>query len=308
MATYVLGDPTATLRWESSGGPAILSLDGCSSPAELASALAGVAQSMQAGDELLPGAGVEFPPRKTAVGPDPTRTVGFPQARDWAMKERFGSRSEPPWLRSVFATNSATSSRHRNPGVLCRHQLFDAGPGTVSLSTTLRNARDAAADPIAFERSLRAPHRIPGDVGGYLDWRADRDASQAASAADARTTFGDPVLTWLGFMATRLSVLVARHDRSVSGLTPTPRGGERGNRLVWPVWRRGLRAGEIEVLTCHAAIQRVAQRPVSTPDDREQERDVAPRALGVNAVFESRRLAKGNNTGAYGPPTQLWPR
>src|SRR5690606_4770687 len=236
LLAYELGEPDATLGWPEPGGPARFSVSGMDSLDDLAASLAALASRMREADELLPGAGPDFPPRKRGKGTDPTRSVPFGTGREWAVAQQGTLADAPSWLRSVFATNDATSRQHRTPGRLLRHPIFDAGPGTVSMSTTLENARDSATEADAMLRSLTAGYRVPGTIGGYLDWRADRDGSQAGSAKDASTAFGDPVATWLGLMSIRLTALVADGDRAVCGMMPRASGRYLRKPLLWPVW------------------------------------------------------------------------
>lgn len=313
LLAYELGEPDAKLGWPEPGGPARFSVSGMDSLDDLAASLAALASRMREADELLPGAGPDFPPRKRGKGTDPTRSVPFGTGREWAVAQQGTLADAPSWLRSVFATNDATSRQHRTPGRLLRHPIFDAGPGTVSMSTTLENARDSATEADAMLRSLTTGYRVPGSIGGYLDWRADRDGSQAGSAKDASTAFGDPVATWLGLMSIRLTALVADGDRAVCGMMPRASGRYLRKPLLWPVWSQPLRAEEVEVLLCHSAF-----RPVEDVRTGAGGRVVGARlggrdldrklpALGVHAVFAASRLSKGNNDGAYGPSVQLWP-
>lgn len=317
LLAYEIGDSDATLCWPEVRGPAHIGSTRIESLGVLAENLANVATRMRDADELLPGCGTEFPPRKAGKGTDPSRAVAFEAGREWAIGERDGSvTGVPPWLRSIFATNDETSPDHKSPGSLLRHPLFDAGPGTVSMSTTLENARNAATDEHTVRRSLTSGNRVAGSIGGYLDWRADRDASQAASARDKSTAFGDPVLTWLGLLSIRLTTLIADGDRAVCGLLPALRSRYLRKPMVWPVWGEPLHADEVELLLCHSALQSVEDVVESQPGGRtrsvgarlvRRDADRRLRPLGVHAVFAASRLRKGNNDGAYGPSTRLWP-
>lgn len=321
LVAYELGDRDATLCWPDEGQGAVISTGIADSVSGLATELSAIAARMKERDELFPGCRPEFPPRKEGAGSDPTRRLPFDAAVGWAGLERVGDDPTglPPWLRSVVVTNTATTESHKTPGIALRHPVFDAGPGTVSMSTTLVTARDAAVDDGAMSSSLAAGRRVAGNVAAYLDWRADRDASQAASAKDSTTVYGDPAMTWLGLMAIRLSTLVGSGDRAAGGLVPDVRSRVLRKALVWPVWRQPLRAGEVEVLLTHSAVldlRDVVEKPpgggrpqvvgvrVGGGDARTAR---GLRALGVTGVYTASRPNKGNMDGAYGPAVRVYP-
>lgn len=312
IVSYELNDDGATLSWPDPRGPAVLTSATIVSLDDLAGSLSEVAVRVKEAGRLLPGSEQAFPPRKEGKGTDPSRSVPFSQGQVWSRSEQTDSPTgSPPWLRSIFATNSAKVERDSGLQTLVRHPIFDAGPGTVSMSTTLSSALDEAVEKSGIFSALTTGRRVPGSIGGYLDWRADRNASQAASSKDKTTSFGDPALTWLGLMSVRLTTVIADGEQATCGLTPKLSGRELRKALVWPVWNKAFRAEEVEVLLCHSAIARTARAAtvrggaVKTGKTRDSSRALA--ALGVDAVFASPRLSKGNNDGAYGPPNRLWP-
>lgn len=314
LLTDALDQPDARLWWDDPAGPAALDSD-FRDRTDLGDALSDLARRMVQNDELLPGCGRSFPPRKVGKDPDPTRRLAFGEAQELATASKIQLAPPSAWLHAVFATNTMNSIDSRAPGAVCRHPLFDAGPGTVSMSTTLSSARGAAAAG-AVSASIEAPRRVRGSIGGYLDWKGDRDASQASSARDTSTAWSDPVLAWLGLMAIRLTVVIGSGDRAITGLTPPSRSRFLRKPLVWPVWRSPRNASEVESLLLHSAIHDLEDVVEELGDGRlrsvgvrmsRPRSDEALRSLGLTAVFGSSRLSKGNNDGAYGPPVQIWP-
>ncbi len=329
LVTNELDDPSATLGWpDGPRGAARLTSQGLTSVGDLAEALKAVATRMIADDELLPGAGPGFPPRKQGSAPDPTRSIHRDSAQVWATNARAAHRSRP-WLAGVVATNDVTTPKDRNsPSVVMgRNPLFDAGPGTVSVSTTLTNNRDQAAAGDNVARALTTGLRQGGSIGGYLDWRADRDAADLASRRDP-SNYGDPVVAWLAFMGLRVAPLVTINGTTGSSLCRPGRIKGLRKPLVWPVWRHDLTFDAVVVLLAHPAIDPRALIELATPPpaaeqpaeksaaepaagSKRRRSSAAPsdrlHALGVTDVFAASRLSKGNNDGAYGPARRLWP-
>lgn len=291
-----------TLCWpHGPHGPAQIDAPGIADLEHLAEALSGIARSMCDNDELLPGAGPAFPPRKQGKAPDPTRSIERAEVTSWVESTRANG-DHRPWLAAIVATNDVITSKTTQSrlGLMGRSPIFDAGPGTVSMSGTLTQCRDAAIDAGAMEQALRTGARRDGSTGAYLDWRADRDAADLASKRDA-SNFGDPVTAWLALMGLRCAPLVCVLGRAGSALCPPRRVGHLRKPLLWPVWRHPLDFDAVTVLLSHPTL-------VVGPDGTlDQVRPGALEALGVCSVFGSSRLSKGNNDGAYGPPIELWP-
>lgn len=316
LVTHELGDKSATVGWPA--GPrsgamletaAALDLDG------LAGALSKIAQVMVERDELLPGAGPGFPPRKVGRAPDPTRSIHRDEAASWARSIR-DSLLTRPWLAGVVATNDVLSGtakggkksedgkKTEHDGseaavVLGRNPLFDAGPGTVSMSKTLVDCRDSAANRESVASALSAGARIAGSTGGYLDWRADLGASAVASRRDP-SNIGDPVIAWLAFMGLRVAPLVAVRGAVGSSLCQPVRVPGFRKPLVWPVWKGRLDVDAVMTLLAHPVVDLRRLTPPSAGIG------ASLTALGVSAVFASSRIGKGNNDGAYGPPAVVW--
>lgn len=310
LVTHELGDRSAMIGWPAgahSGAvletAAALNLDG------LADALGEIAQAMVERDELLPGAGPGFPPRKVGRAPDPTRSIHRDEAASWARSIR-DSRSTRPWLAGIVATNdvrsgNAKAGKKTEDGseaavLLGRNPLFDAGPGTVSVSKTLVDCRDSATNRESVASALSAGARVAGSTGGYLDWRADLGASAVASRRDP-SNIGDPVIAWLAFMGLRVAPLVAVRGAVGSSLCQPVRVPGFRKPLVWPVWKGRLDVDAVMTLLAHPAVDLRRLTP-PTPGV-----GASLTALGVSAVFASSRISKGNNDGAYGPPAVVWP-
>lgn len=300
LVTHELGDVEATLGWPN--GPrsgAVLGTELFADVDELAEALRGIAVRMVDDDELLPGAGPGFPPRKEGKSPDPTRSIHRDEAASWVIAARHVDLGRT-WIAGVVATNDAVAAKDGSgrTAQAGRNPLFDAGPGSVSASGTLTKSRDPSVPPGALRQALAVGARQAGSIGGYLDWRADRDAADLASRRDP-SNVGDSVIAWLAFMGIRVAPLVAVNGVVGSSLCPTVRVQGFRKPLVWPVWQQQLNVDAVTALLAHPAIdlRRLTSRSV------ENRRLTA---LGVNAVFVSSRISKGNNDGAYGPSTSVW--
>lgn len=303
LVTVELGDSTARLCWpEGPRGAASLDTVLFGELSGLSEGLRGIAQSMIDKNELLPEAGEGFPPRKEGKESDPTRTISRQEAASWARLARQEGRARA-WLAGIVATNDVVNAKDgKGRGTMMgRNPVFDAGPGTVSMSGTLAKSRAAAAEDGALHEALLSGARRRDSIGGYLDWRADRDAADLASKRDP-SNFGDSVVAWLAFMALRCAPVVSANGVVGSALCPPRRVPPFRKPLVWPVWTTPIDLDAITVLLAHPAIQPVPGRADPGSDT------AALRALGVCALFASSRLAKGNNDGAYGPATELWAR
>jgi hypothetical protein len=312
LLCFELDDPDATLHWPDPLGPARIRTSRFSDLEELAEGLRSVAVAMKKRDELLPGAGPDFPPRGGS-GSDPTKErLPFRVGKEWA-KQHQQNQALRPWLAAVFATNDAVHSDKIGELALLRNPIFDAGPGSVWMTRTLEPLRNHAAEPAALAASLTLGARRAGDIGGYLDWRADRDASQAAFGGDGTTSMGDPGLTWLAFMGLRVVTVVARSGSAVSSLTPPSRSRRLRKPLLWPVWSRPLRSAGVEILLGHSAVHELISHADATDTSatgagRARTRVEAHlRALDLHAVYAAPRILKGNNNGAYSPAVRLWP-
>ena len=292
LVTHELGDRSAMIGWA-----AALNLDG------LADALGEIAQAMVERDELLPGAGPGFPPRKVGRAPDPTRSIHRDEAASWARSIR-DSRSTRPWLAGIVATNdvrsgNAKAGKKTEDGseaavLLGRNPLFDAGPGTVSVSKTLVDCRDSATNRESVASALSAGARVAGSTGGYLD-------ASAVASRRAPSNIGDPVIAWLALMGLRVAPLVAVRGAVGSSLCQPVRVPGFRKPLVWPVWKGRLDVDAVMTLLAHPAVDLRRLTP-PTPGV-----GASLTALGVSAVFASSRISKGNNDGAYGPPAVVWP-
>lgn len=303
LLTVELGAGETTLSWPGTERePAVVSTSAATDLEELVAKLEAIARAMAESDELLPGEGQNFPPRKEGKTGDPSRSVSVGEGLSWAKNDRLAASRSRTWLSAMFATNDAVRSETASPK-MGRNPVFDAGPGTVSMSTTLATGRKAAATAGALGQSLSVGNRRGGEIGGYLDWRADRDGAAAGGKRDDTTNYGDPSMAWLGFMGLRVAPLVAINDRVASGLCRPGRIDGFRKPLVWPVWSEPISFDAIVALIAHPAIS--PQRFQSTDLDWV---DRNCRSLGLHAVLGASRLSKGNNDGAYGPAVRLWPR
>lgn len=289
-------DTSARLGWpDGPRNPAVLESSTIGDLDDLAALLAEVAEATRASGVLLPGATPGMPPRKQGKENDPTRRVEFAAARDWclsAVEDDNDPRFEH-WLLGLFATDDVARDRDGlRTGHVHRSPMFDAGPGSMSMSGLLTGAVDVAADGQVLGRSLRGLNRTSGEIGGYLDWRADRDAASSNSRQGA-SNLGDPGLAWLAYMGIRTAPLVTVDGRAQTALHPPSMRGLR-KALRWPVWRRALPLTSVRVLLSHPSV------------DGRPEHAEACIALGVDAVFAAPRVAKANNDGAYGPAHMLW--
>ncbi len=282
-------------------GGAVVELAGAETLSDFAAFVADAATRMELADELLPGSLPGVPPVKEGTEGDPSRRTLRSTFAGWAATSR---REEPKggsattWLTSLFGANDVLAD---SPDICARHPIFDAGPGTVSVSGTLAGARRTCLDPVAVAETFAGvAGRVAGSVGGYLDWRADRDAASMASRKDSGLR-GDPVLTLLGLFAIGVAPVVI--DTTARTSLAWGKGGRLAKSVVWPVWQDMLDIDAVTVMLAHPAIQgfRTASGAPATAGDGGR-----LRSLGVTAVYETRRIAKGNYDGAYGPPDLRW--
>ena len=289
--------------------PAVLEGDLPVTIDELAVELEGLASACVTAKELLPGVGSGFPPLKQGKESDPTRRLTVTAARGLSMTadrlDEEGATEMSEWVLAMFATNNAkelvetleTSAGEKalkiRSLIADRSRLFDGGPGTVSMSKTLTDARNAAATPGAIHHALVDWRRTEKQTGAYLDWRADRDATTLAQP-NANPLYGEPAATWLALMALPFLPSVA----SSSGVATVPGWARR--KLSWPVWRAPLDLDAIRILLSHPS---VAPPFESLPKPRVQDL----RALGVDAILQSERTRKGNNDGAFSAARLVWP-
>ena len=312
LVTHELGDRRATIAWaDGARAGATLGTEHFRSVEDLAAALRAIAVAMVDNDELLPGAGAGFPPRKEGTAPDPTRSIHRDEAAVWITRAREQNQQRT-WIAGVVATNDVVSAKDGTTSTptLGRTPMFDGGPGSMSASGTLSKSRDQAKTGDSILSALTVGSRQAGSIGGYLDWRADRDAADLASRRDP-SNFGDPVVAWLALMSLRAAPMSTDSGVAGSSLCRPQRVAGLRKPLVWPVWRPDLTIDAVTVLLSHPVLDlRTFVRSSNVAARAPVDASMASRltALGVTDVFASPRLSKGNSDGAYGPARQLWTR
>lgn len=293
LCSTSLGDPRARVGWpDSPSRGALLETTVAEDIDGLVPLLASVAGALNAPNVVPSVQG--FPPNSAKTADtDPIRAFSFASGRQLALNVRGDPHAED-WVMAVLALDEPITSEKRK-GTLPVTPLAARGPGTVMLARTLAHLASRASHVEVVDAALRFWTREES-TGGYLDPGAKRNAAHAASKRDL-TNYGVPGAAWLALMA--LPMLRAQNVNADVAVAPgwTRTGGQQ--RYRWPVWTPLLDVAAIRVLLAHRTVVTDFSRP------SDVERDL--RSLGVAAVYESLRLAEGNNDGPLSSPIRVWP-
>jgi hypothetical protein len=296
LCCEVLGDLDAQIGWPNGATMgATLSTTAASSVDELAFAIAAIAAERTSGSYLPNVEGLPPDFVGPAAGTDPLREFSVATGRSIALSVLEAPLSER-WVTGLLALDEGITEEKRN-GSLPVSPLAARGPGTVMFYRTLRDLAKGSATPESIQSALIFWQRSDS-IGGYLEYKAARDASYQASKKDA-DNYGVVAAGWLAMMSiAHFPALTAGRDVAISACWP--REPRRDTLLRWPVPGTLLGTHELAVLLSHPAVATV-DRPAS------KRTSSILRALSVLAIYESERVAAGNNDGPLGKPIRLWP-
>jgi hypothetical protein len=264
---------------------------------QIARAIGGIAATMAANKQLLPGVN-GFPPRGEG-SVDPTKGLTVDDGRGLAT-QALDDHSLARWCQAVVGFVPPIDRKTRMPGPLEVSRFLRAGPGTVWVPRTLQKVLDVTNEATLLE-AFESWRRVDGFIGAYLDHRADVDAAAGQSRKDPPKR-GVPGATFLAINALPLFA-----PRSVDVFSSETVGwvGRRGlaKGFAWPVWSQQLELEAVECLLDHPVVVAAA-----TEEDRPSTRDAQLMSLGISAVLRSRRIAAGNNDAALAAAELRWER
>lgn len=291
--------PPLRLRWTEGASPAAVVEGGWGTLGELEAALDSAFRMWTAAEGVLPGADPTLPLAKQGTGSDPMRMAPQEMARLFADAGAREHEAADPWTaRWLLALAAQTATKEKGDVVLTP---FYAPTGQMALRSSLFElVADGVRKVGGPADALTAWVRTSAFKGANFDERALRDAATSSNGQPAN--LGAPSPTWLAVMGIRMFPVVERagRARTVGWQAVRMRGYSRS--LVWPVWTTPLDAPAVRVLLAASALE------VAVRQDRLRLAGAgALPALGVTAVFLSRRRTLSQGDGPLGPAQLVWP-
>ena len=300
--------PPVRLSWQGRSAP-VAAFEAVASLDQLGTELSGAFESLRAQDEVIPGAGPDFPlppPQgKTAGGDQRWDRMRMPRdemaqlftdaSRRWVED---GDRWFARWL---LATAGQAAAKDKGDIELTP---FYAPTGRMSLRGSLFDATVKAVEAAGGPADALTRWRRVAFDGANFDDRAKRDA--AVTTTGEASNRAAPSATWLAVMAIRMFPMTddGRTTRTVGWQRVRLYRGFTYRSLVWPIWSMPLDSAGVRTLLAHPLLQ--LEGPPDAPHVARFAEDQL-RALGITAVFGSSRRTLQQGDGPLGPAVRLWP-